>query len=162
MKSSRESGLDYITHGAEGQNATDTRRDEEEEDNDEEEGGGVGGDGHAEGAKGEAAGEKEQAEEGHYPESSAAKTSQRWRPKLSRMERVPSSSSAEDEESQQTDRWVLLRDIEVCRQTDKQTDRWVLQIDWQVDRKTGGWRNRRCIRSSDKLDGSLAESFSFY
>lgn len=103
MKSSRESGLDYITHGAEGRNATDTQRDEEEEDDNEEEGGGVGGDGHAEGAKGEVA-EEEEAEEGHYPESSAAKTSQRWRPKLSRMERVPSSSSAEDEESQRTDR----------------------------------------------------------
>lgn len=143
MKSSRESGLDYVTRGAEGQNATDTQRDEEEEDN-EEEGGGVGGDGHAEGTKGEAAGEKEQAE-GHCPESSAAKTSQRWRPKLSRMERVLSSSSAEDEESQRTDRWVLLRYIEVRRQTDKQTDRqtvrWVLQRDWQVDRKTGGWGN---------------------
>lgn len=123
MKSSRESGLDYITHGAEGQNATDTQKDEEEEeDNDEGEGGGVGGDGHAEGAKGEAAGEKEQAEEGHYPESSADKTSQRWRPKLLRMERILSLSSAEDEESQRTDRWVLLRD-------------------WQVDRKTGRWRN---------------------
>lgn len=118
MKSSRESGLDYITHGAEGWNATDTQRDEEEEDDDEEEGGGVGGDGHAEGAKSEAAEEEEEAEEGHYPESSAAKTSQRWRPKLSRMERVPSSSSTEDEESQRTDRWVLQRDKEVRSQTD--------------------------------------------
>lgn len=47
-----------------------------------------------------------------YPECSAAKTSQRWRPKLSRMDRVKSSSSsssAEEERISQTHRWVLLK-----------------------------------------------------
>lgn len=50
-----------------------------------------------------------------YPESSVAKTSQRWRPRLSRMDRVKSSSSLSSSSEvriSQTHRWVLLK----CRQ----------------------------------------------
>lgn len=56
-----------------------------------------------------------------YPESSVAKTSQRWRPRLSRMDRVKSSSSlssSSDVRLSQTHRWVLLK----LRQTEGQTE----------------------------------------
>lgn len=88
MKSSRESGLDHITHEAEGHSA-------------------------ARGGGGEGE-EREEEEErsslvlldrnASYPESLVAKTSLRIRPRLSRMRRV---QSWEDGETHQTDRWVL-------------------------------------------------------
>lgn len=56
-----------------------------------------------------------------YPESSLSKTSQRWRPRLSRMDRVKSSSSLSSSSEvrlSQTHRWVLLK----CRQTEKLTE----------------------------------------
>lgn len=51
------------------------------------------------------------------PECSVAKTSQRRRPKLSRMDRVKSSSSSsssEEERIAQTDRWALLNSNQFC------------------------------------------------
>lgn len=59
-----------------------------------------------------------QCEDG--PECSVAKTSQRWRPKLSRMDRVTSSSSSSSSEEEmitQTDRWVLLNSNQFCLYT---------------------------------------------
>lgn len=99
MKSSRESGLDHITHEAEGQSAA--------------RGGG----------EGEEGGEEERSSfvqldrNASYPESLAAKTSLRKRPTLSRMRRV---HSWEDGETHQTDRWVLTADT----QADKQAGQW--------------------------------------
>lgn len=93
MKSSRESGLDHITHEATGQSAA------------------VGG---------EEEGEEEEERSSlvlldqstFYPESLASKTNLRKRPRLSRMRRV---QSWEDRETHQTDRWVSPE-----RQADKQ------------------------------------------
>lgn len=57
-----------------------------------------------------------------YPECSVTKTSQRWRPKLSRMDRVKSwssSSSAEEERIGGAHRWVQI-DRQAGRQEDGQ------------------------------------------
>lgn len=87
MKSSRESGLDHITHEAEGQSAARGGGDEGEEEGEEERSCLVQLDRNA-----------------SYPESLTAKTSLRKRPRLSRMRRV---QSWEDGETHQTNRWVL-------------------------------------------------------
>lgn len=87
MKSSRESGLDHITHEAEGQSSARGR------------GGG--------GEEGEEKGQSSLIlldRNASYPESLAANVNLRKRPRLSRMRRV---QSWEDGETHQMDRWVL-------------------------------------------------------
>lgn len=128
LKSSRESGLDCSTHEAEGNK----RREEKDAegsspDTDEE---GPGGQTAEEEPETEPvpdgleepepkAGSTEETvavpssadvepEDDEYPECSVTKTSQRWRPKLSRMDRIKSSSSSsssEEENNSQSHRW---------------------------------------------------------
>lgn len=96
MKSSRESGLDHVTHEAEEQSSA----------------GGGGGGGEEEGRSSLVLLDRYAS----YPESPAARANLRKRQRLSRMRRV---QSWEDGEAHQTDRWVL-----PGRQTDKSAGQW--------------------------------------